>query len=90
MDIQHATILIVDDDAFLRAMLERLLGQLKARAVVSAETGERALELLETHPDTIDLMICDIEMPGMTGFELARKVRYGVVERYRHPPILML
>ena len=49
-----------------------------------------ALERLESHPGTVDLIISDIEMPEMTGFELARKIRYGIVERYRKIPFLML
>lgn len=41
-------------------------------------------------PDVFDLIITDIEMPEIGGFELARRIRYGIVPRYKDVPILML
>lgn len=77
-------ILIVDDDAdtvkFITLMLNRLGYQ-----VVSAMNGVQALEL--AHSEHPDLIILDVMMPGMDGYEVARDLR-------RHPetavtPILM-
>ncbi|MBF0248273.1 MAG: response regulator [Alphaproteobacteria bacterium] len=90
VDLNRVNVLIVDDEPFYRTIVSRLLGQLNVREVLEAENGVQAIELLDTHEGRIDLMICDIEMPEMNGFELARKIRYGIVERYRKIPFLML
>ncbi|HEY9080288.1 response regulator [Magnetovibrio sp.] len=92
MDFSALTILIVDDEQFAQMILSKVLQGLgvSVERILIADTGMAALEQLESHPGTIDLVISDIEMPEMTGFELARKIRYGIVERYRKIPFLML
>jgi signal transduction histidine kinase len=72
-------ILIVDDNADARTFLERALRS-KGYLVASAENGARALEsALESPPD---LIISDIMMPEMDGFELCRRVKTD--DRLRH------
>lgn len=66
------SVLIVDDDAATRDVLARLLAQSEANAVV-VESAEKALRRLEEKPP--DLLISDIGMPDMDGFELMRRVR---------------
>ena len=44
-------------------------------AVLAAADGEEALELFQTFPDTIDLLLTDIDMPRLDGFQLAKRVR---------------
>jgi DNA-binding NtrC family response regulator len=62
-------ILIVDDEPENLRVLERLLHQ--DYGVLTAESGEQALRLLEQHD--VALLITDQRMPGMTGIELLRK-----------------
>lgn len=57
--------------------------------VLVAENGLDALDALRK-TEALDLVISDIEMPAMGGFELARKIRYGIVPRFKDIPILML
>jgi CheY-like chemotaxis protein len=64
-------ILIVDDEAIIRGMLEIELEQ--RYKVYSAECAEQAFEILNAHE--VDLVISDINMPGMKGFELLKRVR---------------
>jgi two-component system cell cycle sensor histidine kinase/response regulator CckA len=70
----HATILVVDDEISLRSVMRRTL--LRAGfEVLLAEDGARALTLASTHPGHIDLLLTDVVMPGLSGPELARRLR---------------
>jgi DNA-binding NarL/FixJ family response regulator len=66
------TILIVDDDATLRTALARYLTHRKF-AVEQAASGEEALGLFLSKP--ADVVVSDILMPGMDGFEFCRQLR---------------
>jgi two-component system response regulator CpxR len=77
-----ALILIVDDDAELTRMLQRFLAG-EGFSAIHAGSGSEALQLLLQR--AIDLIVLDVMLPGMDGFEVLRQVR----ERY-DTPILML
>lgn len=61
------TILVVDDDRDILAVLEARLSSIDYR-VLTASGGEEALSLLKTGP--VDLMITDVKMPGLGGMDL--------------------
>jgi len=65
-------ILVVEDDMELRSLFCAVLGRNGYRAF-SADNGNSALELMER--EYIDLIICDIMMPEMDGFELTKTLR---------------
>ena len=80
-----ATILVVDDSVTVRKVTSRFLER-QCFNVVLAKDGIDALEILqETTPD---LMLLDIEMPRMDGFEVATQVRHN--RRLQHLPIIMI
>lgn len=80
-----ATILVVDDSVTVRKVTSRFLER-QGFNVVLAKDGIDALEILqETTPD---LMLLDIEMPRMDGFEVATQVRHN--RRLQHLPIIMI
>jgi len=60
------TILLVDDEDFVRDLGGRILGGFGYR-VLTAETGERALDTFRGREGAIDLVILDVIMPGMGG-----------------------
>lgn len=84
------TVLVVEDEEFSQRVVTRLLSTIGVGRAVTANNGDEALKVLESADEPIDLIISDIEMPGMDGFELTRKIRYGVVPQYKDIPILML
>ena len=63
----YERILIVDDDRALRESLEMVLAA-EGYTTVTAENGEQALERIESSP--VDIVLCDLRMPGLDGFEL--------------------
>lgn len=67
------TILVVDDEADIRLMMEDLL--MDKYNVMTASDGEEALEIIEENRDRIDLVITDIKMPRMNGMELLEEIK---------------
>ncbi len=67
-------ILIVDDELINRRVLQNLLG-MQAYRISACSTGFRALELLRDPSKKIDLVLLDVMMPGMTGYEVCKTLR---------------
>ena len=65
-------ILIVDDDPAQRSLLDSFLGSQGFRTI-TVPSGERALEVLRSQ--TVDMMISDVRMPGLSGLETLRRAR---------------
>jgi CheY-like chemotaxis protein len=66
-------VLVVDDEQILRDLVCRTLRDEGYRTLEAAHGGE-ALELVESGPDTVDLVVTDVVMPGMDGRELGRRL----------------
>ena len=81
----NTTILVVDDSVTVRKVTSRFLER-QGFNVVLAKDGIDALEILQEM--TPDLMLLDIEMPRMDGFEVATQVRDN--GRLQHLPIIMI
>jgi CheY-like chemotaxis protein len=65
-------VLVVDDMATNRFLLEEALGEIDADIFI-ADSGERALELASaTHPEVV---LVDFQMPGLNGAETARRIK---------------
>ena len=80
-----AMVMVVDDSVTVRKVTERLLTR-NSMQVVTAKDGVEALSLLQDVKP--DIMLLDIEMPRMDGFELARHMRNDT--EYRDIPIIMI
>jgi CheY-like chemotaxis protein len=78
-------ILVVDDEEEIRSVM-RLTLTLAGYEVREAGDGERALESLEKHQP--DLILLDVLMPGMDGFEVCRRVREN--SEMAQMPVLIL
>ena len=79
-------ILLVDDSPFFRNLLSPLLS-VAGYDVIAVESAGEALKLCESGED-FDIIVSDIEMPGMTGFESAEKVKNDT--RWRDVPLVAL
>jgi CheY-like chemotaxis protein len=80
-----ATILVVDDHPVIQLMLSLML-QRNNHSVITANNGPEALEHLNR--TAIDLIIADVNMPGMDGLTLLNEVRGS--ERFKDLPVIML
>lgn len=79
------TVLLVDDDAFLRELMCEMLGPLGVTVVHQASNGREALAVLRALAQAPDFLICDIYMPDMDGIEFVAELG-----RLRHPGGLIL
>ena len=68
-------VLIVDDSAVMRKIVERTLrqGGIEIASVAEAGNGEEGLAVLRKQ--SVDLILCDINMPGMDGLEMLRTMQ---------------
>jgi len=67
-------ILLVEDSDFFRSQLKKYIDD-DERLCIPAEDGLVAWNWLQEHPDEVSLIVTDIEMPNMDGFELCRHIR---------------
>jgi len=84
---EQCQILLAEDSDFFRAQVQRYL-ESDGYRVLEAADGEAAWDLLQQNPDTVKGIVTDVEMPRMTGLELASKVRSD--PRFGQVPILAL
>lgn len=68
----NSRVLVIDDDPIMRELAAAKLAEV-GYAPLSAENGAAGLALLRA--DGADLVICDIDMPGMSGFEVVAEIR---------------
>ena len=72
--VRASRLLIVDDEDAVRRLADRFLRGAGYQTIV-ADEGTRALEVAATNAP-LDLLVTDVMMPGMTGDELARRLRH--------------
>jgi DNA-binding NtrC family response regulator len=75
---RSANVLIVDDDPALRQTMEAIVKSAGMNSI-TAGTGEEALETIRRSP--VDVMLLDVQLPGVSGLHVLRQVRE------RHPDI---
>lgn len=69
----RSKILVVDDSGINRKILIRMLKSFGYLAIAEAASGEEALQMVRANP--IDLVLLDVIMPGMDGFEVCQAIR---------------
>lgn len=71
-DAAQGSLLVVDDKEMNRDLLSRHLGR-QGYTVKTVENGQQALEIIKT--DSFDLILLDVVMPGMDGYEVCRRLK---------------
>ena len=71
---REIVVLLAEEDPAVRLMLERLLKQGGYDLLVAAD-GQEALHKSDEHKGRIDILVADVQMPGMTGADLAKEIR---------------
>jgi PAS domain S-box-containing protein len=70
----NGTVLLVEDDAGVRAITDRILQRMGYKVLV-ADLPRTAITICEQHNGPIELMLTDMVMPGMNGQELAKRLK---------------
>jgi two-component system alkaline phosphatase synthesis response regulator PhoP len=83
--VDRKRILVVDDEIYIVHILEFSL-TMEGYTVLTASDGEGALRVIEE--ENPDLVVLDIMMPKMDGYEVTRRIREE--ERTRHLPVILL
>jgi len=79
-------LLVVEDDMFNRQLIISLLNKIQTIEVVEAENGEDALKVLMQ--EQIDVMLLDLHMPKMDGFETLSSIR--AKEKTKDLPVIVI
>lgn len=82
-DLSNWNVLVVDDEPDNIGVIELVMSFHKAR-VRTAESALKCLELMAQ--ESPSLLLMDIQMPGMSGFELLKKIRE--CEQWKHIPVI--
>lgn len=85
MDNPTARVLVVDDDRSALDILKRLIER-EGFTPLMADSGARALEILAT--ETVDVILLDVMMPEMDGFQVCAELRAR--EKTRDIPVILV
>lgn len=90
MPLRGRALLVVEDEAFTRGIVQAILRDLGAQRIHAAADGAEALELLDAAAGDVDAALCDFNMPRMNGIDLLRAIRAGRTKVRRDLPFAML
>src|ERR1022692_4027957 len=85
MSARRPTILLVDDEPMIRSVFEQAITNHGFEALLAID-GDDGLRVFEEHFDEIDVVVTDISMPKMDGFEMVR----GMFARKPHSKIILM
>src|ERR1700685_101822 len=86
LGVKCRTALVIDDSSFARLLLKNSLKVSGIERVVEASDGQEALTYLSSTVDTVSIIFCDLEMPGLDGIQFIR----SLASWDRRPPLVFL
>lgn len=87
LDRERAHIVLADDSSFMRSAMRRALETSGFKNFTIATDGEQAWAEIDKRGESIDVIVSDIEMPGMDGLALTKRVRED--SRFAKTPIVL-
>ncbi len=86
--IEELNVLIIEDDRHMRILIRNMLFALGVKDVAEAPNGKTALEEMQGFRS--DLMLVDLKMEPIDGFEFVRRLRADTKNPYRFVPVIMI
>lgn len=75
VDLKKLRIMLVEDQPDTSKMIKNMLLELGVTQVYTSPDGQKAMEFMDSADDFIDVIMCDWNMPRVTGIELLRQLR---------------
>lgn len=75
IDMRTVKVLVIDDEPFIRQLLIRALAEIEINETVGAGNGADGLARVKEIGGKLDVILCDLDMPKMNGFEFVRRLR---------------
>jgi two-component system chemotaxis response regulator CheY len=88
IDFSKLTILVIDDQDYVRTIIAQLLKRLGVAQVLECGNGAYALEVLEHHKP--DVILCDVKMGPVDGLQFLKDVRSGMGGVDAQVPVIFL
>lgn len=90
VDISKLHVLVVDDEIFMRNLIKRLLEEINTGQVSSAGDGYKALSILKEAQPKVDVILLDIEMPRMDGFQFLERMQSDLIPSLSDTPVIII
>ncbi|MBL6928618.1 MAG: response regulator [Rhodospirillales bacterium] len=90
VDITKLHILVVDDEVFIRNLLVRYLEEIETGKISSASDGSTALAALQRAEPKVDVILLDLEMPRVDGYEFIKRLQSDLSPPLSNTPVIVV
>lgn len=90
IDYSSVRALVIDDEPFIRKLIIRLLFDIGIKNASEAENGSKGLNMIIQSKKDFDFIICDLEMPTLSGLEFLKNLRKHPEVRNKNIPVVIL
>lgn len=90
MNWKKLHVLVIDDEEFVQNLIKRILSNIGIGTVSLAEHGAKAIEMLDMNSDRPDIILCDLQMPEMNGFQFVKRLRSSPDPGLRNIPVVIV